>query len=644
MSFPSKPSDALTHGAAAEPADPAASSFAPRPVNDARRRMVGSMLAALGSVPWVAACGGGGSSASDSAPGSSPPPSAAPPPAPNPPSPPAPAPTPPAPPPPAPPPPAPAPPAPPPAPTPPAPPPPPPALGNVVQYLSHDGDRIGDVFGSSAPTNMYWNNVLQFRWRRGEWGDWMDADQTPLGLMTAGARAYASLPVPAAGRYTVAVTPLVRRWRNNGLNRGFYLRMRNNPFPVTFAGRTHATAAAQPQLVVVTDAGTYRLPARCNATWATSTTRIVSSSDLWRLSGQEPAILQFDLSQVSGNVSSATLEISSVNHEVGSTMANGVVDVFEADPPSFAVPTSVPSPELGVAAAAGSFHGLASHPSVLFSDDFSTPGWTDTGWAFAPQRVANPATGTTYARGSFRAGANESASIRKDVVGGTGRNGEVDVVRPELYGQYWLYLEPDFGTAGRSTAIKIPAMGVQYGWWNDVGYWQQTTGNGGSQGTGLKVWNAARGKWEYQGHSIRILTGVKAEDNSAYANLFAVAFYPYNLDQNGPFPAGESWPYVALEIGSWYCIDLFIKQNSMSGAQDADGNYATAHADGELKAWVNGLPAFSKSTYRWRRHADFGVQGIWIDFYHGGIDPAPYDMHYRIDRVTLATEYIGPPN
>lgn len=513
-----------------------------------------------------------------------------------------------------------------------------------MQYLTHDGDLIGDSFGSSAPTNQYWNNVLQFRWRRGTWGDWMDADQRPFGQTTAGARPYASLPVPSVGRHSVAVTALVQRWHSNGLNRGFYLRMRNNAFPVWFAGRTHGDAAARPRLVVVTSAGTYNLQARCNASWATTTSRVVSASDVWLLSSQQPAILQFDLSSVAGTVASATLQVSSVNHEVGSTMASGVVEVYEADPPSFAVPTSVPAPELGIAAQAGGFQGLASHPAVLFSDDFASPGWADTGWTRPPQRIVNTATGTTYARGSFQTGANESASIRQDVSRGTGPNGTVDSVQTELFGQYWLYLEPDFGTAGRSTAIKIPAMGVQYGWWNDSGYWQQTTGNGGSPGTGLKVWNAARGKWEYQGHSIRILTGVKAEDNSAYANLFAVAFYPYNLDQAGPFPAGENWPYIALEIGSWYCIDLYMKQNTMSGPQDANGNYATANPDGVMKAWVNGLPAYEKSTFRWRRHADFGIQGIWIDFYHGGIDPAPYDMHYRIDRVTLATQYIGPPN
>ena len=80
----------------------------------------------------------------------------------------------------------------------------------------------------------------------------------------------------------------------------------------------------------------------------------------------------------------------------------------------------------------------------------------------------------------------------------------------------------------------------------------------------------------------------------------------------------------------------------MAGGPDADGNYATANADGVLQAWINGYPAYSKTNFRWRRHADFGVQGIWLDVYHGGQTLAPSTMHYRIDRVSLATSYIGP--
>ena len=72
------------------------------------------------------------------------------------------------------------------------------------------------------------------------------------------------------------------------------------------------------------------------------------------------------------------------------------------------------------------------------------------------------------------------------------------------------------------------------------------------------------------------------------------------------------------------------------------GNYATANADGAYQVWFNGYPAYSKANFRWRRHAEFGVQGVWIDVYHGGTDLAPTTMHYRLDRVSLATRYIGP--
>ena len=100
---------------------------------------------------------------------------------------------------------------------------------------------------------------------------------------------------------------------------------------------------------------------------------------------------------------------------------------------------------------------------------------------------------------------------------------------------------------------------------------------------------------------------------------------------------------VAIRKEAWYCFDIRIKQNSMSGAQDALGNYATANPDGVYEVWLNGYPVYSRTDYRWRRHAEFGVQGIWLDVYHGGIPASPTTMHYRVDRVSVAKTYVGPP-
>jgi hypothetical protein len=214
------------------------------------------------------------------------------------------------------------------------------------------------------------------------------------------------------------------------------------------------------------------------------------------------------------------------------------------------------------------------------------------------------------------------------------------VVREELYTQYELFLEDDFGSD--VDAIKIPAIGCQLGWWNEAsgGYWQSVTGNGGAPGTGRLVEDA--GRYAYEGHSVRILVGMRPADDSAYADLHGIGIYPYNLDQGGPFPPGEPFAYIALRRGRWYAIELYMKLNGMEGPVDALGNHATALADGEYRVWINGYPVYERTNYRWRLHPDFGVEGFWLDFYHGGLPPAPYVMHYRVDRVTIATRYIGP--
>ncbi len=507
---------------------------------------------------------------------------------------------------------------------------------NVVQFLTHDN--------SSGPSNIFWNSILRFRWKRGIWGDWLDAQQNQFGTSAAGAIPYASLAVPRPGRYTANVTQLVTRWQSNRENRGFYLRMRGNQFPVQFAGRTFSNAPDRPKLQITTTTGSYSLDARSNASWAVSSSYPIIKSDSWTLSGTVPAILQFDLSQVAGTITNATLALTDLVNQPGSTSANGVVDIFEADPPRFIVPDQVAAPAVGVAANYTAFTSLASDPTILFSDDFASPGWSDQGtvdsnWAHPVERIFNPQTSTTYARGQFVAGSNGSASVGATVHRGIGPFGSLTTPLPHLYGQYYIFLERDFGS--NVDVVKFPGMSIQYGYWNPRGYWQSITGNGGSRGTGMKVWNASANRWEYHGHSVRMLIGESPSDASAYGNLFSLSLYPYNLDQADVFPVAEQFPYIALQRERWYAIDTEVKQNSVVGPFDAIGNGA-AVADGVCRVWINGVIAHQKTTYRWRKHIDFGVQGLWMNFYHGGVTPAPYTMHYRTDRVSVGKSFIGP--
>jgi len=529
--------------------------------------------------------------------------------------------------------------------------PPPSPSGSVEQFLTSDGGSAAFTESNfSGPTRDRWHNRLGVAWGRtyidgvdAEYGlgNWLDENGVEEGDAPYGSSAALSAVDQVA---SVAVTALVAKWLSTGANRGFYLQSRASAWPVAFYGRADAAPENRPKLTVVTAAGTTELTAAANAAWnKTSFTGGASASEWTLVSDAQPGILRFDLSSVAGPITSATLTFK-VKAFPGS--AGQIIDVFEADPPLLISPDNVASPVLGLASEYADFAALkaSADADLIFADDFESPGPFDTGWTPNPTRTLNSATGTTYARGQITSGNFTSADVKVDVSAGTGTDGEPDVVIQELFGQYWLYLENDFGTVA-DTSIKVPAMGVQFGRWNPVGYWQQTTGNGGTRGTGLKVWNEANEVWEYQGHSVRILTGnaPAAGDDDPYNGFFGMAFYPYNLDQVQDFPAGEAWPRVVIRKERQYCIDIRIKQNSMSGSQDADGNYATAVADGVMQAWINGYLAYSKETFRWRRHAEFGVQGIWMDVYHGGTIEAPTTMHYQLDRVSLASRYIGPP-
>ena len=36
------------------------------------------------------------------------------------------------------------------------------------------------------------------------------------------------------------------------------------------------------------------------------------------------------------------------------------------------------------------------------------------------------------------------------------------------------------------------------------------------------------------------------------------------------------------------------------------------------------------------------IEQIWMNVYHGGKKPSPYDQHLFIDNVVIARKYIGP--
>jgi hypothetical protein len=255
-------------------------------------------------------------------------------------------------------------------------------------------------------------------------------------------------------------------------------------------------------------------------------------------------------------------------------------------------------------------------------------------------QVTDDRIGSTHLRGLIPKGQLLGCDLERTLVQGTS-GGIPDRVENELYARYYVLLEDDWGS--EVDANKMPGWDARFGWWNAMGYWQATTGNGGLRPTGLKVRNATMNRWEYQGASIRGHGGTKTNDGNPYDHLFWMGNYVYHLDQATNYGEAINWTGVVIGKGRWYCIEQYIKMNTITGPYDANGN-GVALKDGHLKVWVDGAVAFERTDFRWRRHPEMGIQGFWLNWYHGGTAAAPRDMHFRMDSVVIARSYIGPRN
>ena len=104
---------------------------------------------------------------------------------------------------------------------------------------------------------------------------------------------------------------------------------------------------------------------------------------------------------------------------------------------------------------------------------------------------------------------------------------------------------------------------------------------------------------------------------------------------------GDGWVWQNdyrgfLENNRWYCIEQYLKLNTLSE------NNAHGNADGILRAWVDGRLAFEKTDIRFRHVDKLRIEQVWMNVYHGGTKPSPYDQHLYVDNVVIAAKYIGP--
>jgi hypothetical protein len=85
-----------------------------------------------------------------------------------------------------------------------------------------------------------------------------------------------------------------------------------------------------------------------------------------------------------------------------------------------------------------------------------------------------------------------------------------------------------------------------------------------------------------------------------------------------------------LENNRWYCVEQYIKLNT------------PGWKDGLFRAWVDGRPAFERLDIRFRNTDKLKIEQVWMNVYHGGTIPSPYDQHLYLDNMVIARQYIGP--
>lgn len=405
-------------------------------------------------------------------------------------------------------------------------------LPSLVQYQLADGP--------SGPTKNYWNRkIAGVSWKTAG-GDWLDTAK-----LSHGAAYFARVPVlastlPAWKAFTI--TALVQRQLVD--NRGIFLRtLGPSAWAVKFAGRTYADASKQPTLTVVTDTGTFICPVRATANVTLSGTNWVEGRQQFGVAQGINGLIQFDMSAVTGNVGTATLNLYAVSLQALQIVN---VDVFEIDPPQMILGGGGAAPRLGLAQAYANDAGAEADPRVLFHATFenansvtryrdSPHGIWDSG-APGPtgawSRMLDDALGSWVVRGSFIPGNLYAGSLRRWIVNevennnrghdaGSGKpvyrdpvtkvrlmptqdaNGNWLPPQPTIFMRSYLMLEQDYGDT--ITSCKGGAsIGGQFGSFQAYGGDRVVTSDTGQRGnftdafgSGTSSSKAIRGLWQY---------------------------------------------------------------------------------------------------------------------------------------------------
>lgn len=439
-------------------------------------------------------------------------------------------------------------------------------------------------------TRDFYNRGAGLRWRE-QLGDWTDRD----GVLHGDAPwATTTIEDTDTERWIEwDVTELVAAWLDGSVPEyGFSLHGRN----FVFSSREGATP---PQLVV--DDVTLE---------PVADTHLEASTYQQQGEGEElragRALVRFDLSGITAP-SRATLRLYTLRQ-----YGSGDVDVFAT-----VTGNPAPAPEAGLAAGYEMDEGIAAHPDVVFVEDYEAADWMDDwtthGGQFEVVEADDDAFGFAPLVGRalrvlLPEGELTALNTHYDFMDELGEEPE------EIYFRYYLRFGDDWNQTVQGG--KMPGISGTYG----------RAGWGGRRSDGTNGWSA-RGSFSET-----------VQPGNPLAGRTVLGHYVYHADMEGTY--GDGYPWVEswgpegqgglLEPGRWASVEMHVRLNT-PGAND-----------GVLRAWVDGVLAMERSGMRFRDVDSLKIERIWMNIYHGGTEPSPYDQHAFIDHVVVARSYIGP--